>query len=519
MSTDVSRRRRGGSLYDDGRFSGAHFANRAVATPERLSWYQPQLRGAQTPWTTLRPLPTWPVGVAPGDPSQLAPWRDNDQPGSVGEWIIAVRVVKGFGGLCFLAEDPFADSGAWRNSPAALLFFGLKQAKTDKAPAARFATLLDNQPGRGAVIPPVKRAYLVQALVFEHNGKVLSPAAGLRPEEPQPRLVLLSADVVQKRLLKDLEERRDPHGSGLENFRYHDPVALDAGQFLRFFPAKCPPPNMPPGHLAKLTADNAASQDSFEGYGMYMSRKSTALGRTAALSPEEQRHVLQYLRPWEEAITVLSFEEQARLIVNSQTVDYEVLEYCWADHPEWLAGAAAGGPQTQRPVYGGTPSTRAASASAFTPAAHTGFDDEDELPTVTAPAATAAAYDDDEEAAMPGAAPVDDDDFVPSGVGPGAAAQDDDDELAPGNAAAMLDDDDDEAPAQATPAPASRAGRRQSTAAGAATAAAPRPARRRAPAAAADEAGIFDARPAAAAAAAGVKQQLAAARERLSGRR
>lgn len=332
-SPEVVRRR--STTTDNDYYLGAHFCNRQYVVPERLSWYDRRPKAKVQPFTTIRPLPCYELTTA-GPSENLLPWRYEDD-ADLTPWLVGVKMIKGYGGLVFPVVDPFADEPVpVMSTPGGLLYTGLKNAKENRLPIAQYSGLLDGGDNKGAVVTAPKQFYLMQCLVFEAGGKVLQPPYGLADNDSRLRCIAISFDA-GRTLKEKLGKERKAGGDGLERFLYHDPVALDSGRFIRFFPERTPPPDAPDAVKEEYARRNAErkSEAGQESYGMYLAK--TFNGRAAALTPQEQRLVRERLQDWSRVLVIPSLEQQAKLIVNSGTVAPAVLQECWADHPEYLA--------------------------------------------------------------------------------------------------------------------------------------------------------------------------------------
>lgn len=68
------------------------------------------------------------------------------------------------------------------------------------------------------------------------------------------------------------------------------------------------------------------------GYGISVANEFS--GESPVYGPDDQETIMSRMQRWEDVLQFPSIERQAELLRS--TIPWDVLEYAWQDHPEWL---------------------------------------------------------------------------------------------------------------------------------------------------------------------------------------
>lgn len=344
---------RGYRYQQDGRqesdgYMGNYLMDRTKVDLWKLAWKSARVIN---PYTTVRLLP----GLIPGaNPDEwcLTEWRNSFEPCDYGDWLRAYTLMRigGDSPAAFFTHDPLAlEAGREYDraaSPVWTLYNGLWTAKRQSQDRPGWSGLLDGGAGKGAVVPKPKKSNFARAILFEHGGKVFEEPRGFT----KPLIMELggAGDLISQMeaLRPDYDTEATDYASVYQLGR--DPIGLGEGNglFWRFFPKGCDPrvtQQAPAAQQKQSLAERAASaRASGGGVGVRGQQEKEEIGfgcyfmeEFNATTPEIPLDaVAEKLLPWEDFLVFHDEMEQAKLIASR--LPFDVLEYVWRDHPEWL---------------------------------------------------------------------------------------------------------------------------------------------------------------------------------------
>jgi hypothetical protein len=343
-----------------GSYRGNHFCDEKLVEPSKLSF---TFKEGEASTTTLRVLPNYNVDYEEG--SDLPKWDpfllpDEEDFGDFIRSYWAMRGIGGKNGITYLIFDPLEDGNenkgkdfAYAESPGGLLYAGLKNAIKNKKEKRGWAGLLERGDQSGAIIIPPKKISFIQALVFEHGSKTMEVPKGLADEDKRIPLIDLGADagVQMMNLFEErwTEEEMVKHKLDPDDpINWHkigrDPISWARGLFLRFFPV---------GHDPRVLAERGRERqrsrsmsggsrqagadkggNDRKGFDLFAEREFNDM--SAVIPKGEIREKLQKkVVPWDQVFLFPTLEEQAKLL-QGRGIPFNLMEYCWRDHPEWI---------------------------------------------------------------------------------------------------------------------------------------------------------------------------------------
>lgn len=319
---------------DEKKYWGNAFADERFVTVRKLSWKRDDGRSA----TTIR--------ILPGNDSEVdgewGPTRLSSDPYDFGDWIRCYTMCRlGEKAVTFMTHDPISDPDYnLYDNPGRLLWSGVKDAIKNGCERPGWGLLLDGSPGRAAVLVPPKPLHLVRCIVIEWANETIQVPQGLGPQD---KIVLMDLGKGAGSKTTDLIEARVPGTEEDDEPSYvlPDPLAIDGGVFFRYFPVEQDPRNVRTGPVVPRTlasrakpAAPAGKKDREEiGFGVY-TLDELEDGLQPALK-EFSASLLKKLPNWEDILVFHDNEAQARLLAPK--FDLSLLDYCWRDHPDYLA--------------------------------------------------------------------------------------------------------------------------------------------------------------------------------------
>ena len=322
----------------------------------KVELVRPKFQGV-TDSLIVRPLPC----LDDEDESRYLPYRYSQEAGDITDWIRNYPAAKyvgiGENRYTFLLYDPTDETYEKRNNPYNILYWSIYNAvkKDHTAPHISWNALIEGP----RYLPRETTLYFLQGLVFVQGdtlyiggGKV---PKGSRPGDP-PQVVQLplSAGRMLYNLLDEVNEEFDgPEERWEFSMRYGDPVHPKFGRFIRVFPkGKDPAGGEALTDLGGDWADQALAassarggwkkdDDSGGGYAVSLDKKLLIKGRETSISAQLNPKLAERLKStivwWDEILHIPSDEEQCVIIAKAFRSARSVLEWGWADHPEFFS--------------------------------------------------------------------------------------------------------------------------------------------------------------------------------------
>lgn len=352
-------------------YPGNHFCDTSLLVPMKPAWPRPKAKAP--PYTTVRIVP----GFSPEDPTQPDVTRLDD--GELGEFIRCYPAFRagGIKPITFLVGNKQAnpDFDIWA-TPAKILYNAVHRAVEKNQERPEWEHLLKRHKDeegnmRGAIVVPIKDMYFVQCVVYQHGETEIDPSVpiGLGDDERTNKLALLDLGNQAGRALVDMLRAQHETNDGFA-YTLIDPIGLDSkyAKFFTFYDLSIGPPQVAsaPSQRGNGPRRSAAPQPQPQGQG------STGIGygitcfnefgnESPAYGEGDRETIMSRMQPWEDALQFPTIERQAELLRG--VIPWDVLEYAWQDHPEWLPQDC---PEAEK--------ARAKTVSGYTPP--TGDDDE-----------------------------------------------------------------------------------------------------------------------------------------------
>lgn len=323
--------------------------------------------------TVIRMFPA----LDPTNPDQFDPYRLSAGYCDFGDWIRVYEAVRNFGnpGVTMLLHNGMNPSyDAQLMNPCWILYRAINQALSQGQGSGDWVPLTKGSQGKGAVLSKPSKLYLVQCAIFRHKSQDTfgpgKPPLGANPDGG-PMIVMALPATAGESMIRQLEEKDedwkgDPES--YEQFKYGDPVGIDAGRFVHIYElgkdprsrynANRQPAN--PASIYSVAPGAAAGGRGFGagGGGMEPKGYGTFITETLDGGPNDipatltgfESMVRNKVRPWDEILEFKSDEEQAHLV--APLFPPSAILYAWRDHPSWIPDNVreAGSYEARRPV-------------------------------------------------------------------------------------------------------------------------------------------------------------------------
>lgn len=348
MSTPTTNPRQRWRLTDNeykrgsNTYPGNHFCDESLVVPMKPAWPKP--RAGKPPYTWIRIVP----GFSPDDPTQPDVTRLED--GELGEFIRCYPAFRAGGmkkQITFLCgnkqTDP--DFDIWETPPK-ILYTAIYRAVEKNQEKPEWEFLLKrhrDEEGnmRGAVVVPVRDMYFAQCVMYQNGEADIDPAVpwGLGDTPETNKLCLLDLGSQAGRALVDLLRAQHEVAGGGFDYTLLDPIGLDSeyAKFFCFYSLDIGPPAVASARGTggrRSAAPPAVSKGQDNGFGYGISVFSEFGTESPVYSKDEQELIMSRMQQWEDVLQFPSIERQAELLRG--VIPWDVLEYAWQDHPEWL---------------------------------------------------------------------------------------------------------------------------------------------------------------------------------------
>jgi hypothetical protein len=391
-----------------GGYRGNFFCDDNKVDPWKLAW---MTKRSQHGVTTLRICP----GRNPDNPEELDPFILED--GNFGDFARVYWTWRAGGdpSATFLMYDPVASPHYdMDDNPAQRIYSAARNviAQDEHHP---WSVHLKGGAGRGALLVAPKKCWLVQALMYEHGDKNYEVPKGAADGDTIC-LIDLGKDAGNA-MIRLLSEETDNYqgepGNADARFVHGNPIDLDSptSAFFRFYPLQAGSPAAREQSAAQTTQRGASAGGTLGGrrqtlvaedrtqIGFGVELADTFAGVDSQFGDEDIDFLYNKIKPWDEVLKFHDNDRQAEIL--STRVPFEVLEYAWRDHPEWMPSAdsdqarggrgavssgggfgrggaapAADAPAAEAPPAGRTRSRRAATGAATAVAPGDRFDDD-----------------------------------------------------------------------------------------------------------------------------------------------
>lgn len=331
---------------DRGGYRGNFFCDETKVDPWKLAW---MTKRSQHGVTTLRICP----GRNPDNPEELDPFILED--GNFGDFARVYWTWRAGGdpSATFLMYDPVAQQHYDMDDNPAQRIFNAVRNVTNQDEHHPWAVHLKGGAGRGALIVAPKKCWFVQALMYQHGDKDYDVPKGAADGD-NICLVDLGKDAGNA-MIRLLSEETDNYqgspGDAEARFVHGNPIDLDSesSAFFRFFPLQAGSPS------AREQAATQTAQRSAGGGGTLGGRRQNLVaedrtqigfgvelaemhaGQDSRFGEEDINFLYNQIKPWDQVLTFHDNDKQAEIL--STRIPFEILEYAWRDHPEWVPSA------------------------------------------------------------------------------------------------------------------------------------------------------------------------------------
>lgn len=325
---------------DEGRgYRGNQFCDESLVDPWKLAWISKRSVGN----TTLRICP----GRNPDNPDELDPYLLDD--GNFGDFARCYWTWRSGGdpSTTFLLYDFVADQHYDMDDNPAVRIYNAVRNVVKQDEHHEWAGHLKGGQGRGALIVAPKKCWFVQGLLYEHGDKLFDTPRGAADDD---RICLIDmgkdAGGAMMRMLQ--EENADFHGDITDaegRFVAGNPIDLDSptSAFFRFYPLESGSPSANEqrrsrrqqrgNSLGGQRRQNMQADDRTQiGFGVELAEEFN--GCSPEFGDDDIDFLIDKIQPWDDVLTFHPDEKQAEIL--AARIPFEVLEYAWRDHPEWL---------------------------------------------------------------------------------------------------------------------------------------------------------------------------------------
>jgi hypothetical protein len=342
--------------------------------------------------TIIRMFPT----KSRDNPSEFEPYRYSNSYCDFGDWIRTYDAVRNFGnpGVTMLLHNGLSNSyDAQIMNPCWVLYRAINNALSQGQGLGDWVPLTKGAQGKGAPLSKPSKLYLVQAAIFRHKDQDTfgagRPPLGANPDGGPTIVMALPATAGENliRLLEEKDEDWQGDPDSYDQFKYGDPVGVDAGQFVHIYELGKDPRSRYNSGRQQVSASSiysaspsAAGSSSGnrgmdpKGYGVFLT--STLDGGPNDLSASLEGYesmVRSKVRNWDDILEFKTDEEQAHLV--APLFPASAILYAWRDHRSWIPDSVqeAGEYEARRPVsssapaaqsWGSAPSNRPATTQA-----------------------------------------------------------------------------------------------------------------------------------------------------------
>ena len=251
----------------------------------------------------------------------------------------------------FLLYDKDLDESEYdrRQNPYVLLYNGVYRAAKRDYTHPEWAQLID---GKRKTISPPCDLYFIQGVIFKRGdtlyvGRDRSPK-GLGKKDP-PQIVQLknTAGEGVLKLFNAVNEDWEGDSNDWENsMLIGNPVSPEYGRFISVYnPEKEQLGGEELDELSEITVGSSGEAEAgggqeIRGYSVRADDRFVLNGKKTKIKPSFAGPALEMLQDrvvwWDDVINLISDEEQAVVIAKALKHYRKVLEYVWAEHPEFL---------------------------------------------------------------------------------------------------------------------------------------------------------------------------------------
>lgn len=303
--------------------------------------------------TVFRPFPM----LCAEDPSKCDPPRYSSNELDFTDWLRDYEVASYVGTVSpktFILFDP-KDTTYERNSNPYIIFAQnvINGVKNEAAGQGRWNPLVPGMSKDAKIKWPTKM-YMMQGLCFQNGDKLYvadGPPRGAGADD-RP-LILQMTKSAGDVLVKKLDEL-NPDFNGAEDdyekmFKYGDPVSFKYGRFVHIFnpDAATQAPTAKTGPKRQVDWSVGAKRKGEEGggaagrssYGIKLTRKFEVGNQEfLAKMPDKAEHFRKRIQWWDDVIRIPTHDEICVFVAQAFADHPKMLEYAWADYPEFFTG-------------------------------------------------------------------------------------------------------------------------------------------------------------------------------------